>query len=108
MKNLKNYEKLLKMMFIDNYYTDFMFQEAMMMFTFNIVSHYFQFPFSFQVITKVCWNLCLQVLILKYIHKFQQNEWYLENKKEIRNYERQFVDYNVMHTVTCIIMNSMQ
>ena len=81
-------------MFLDNHCTDFMFQEAMMtfvwnMFTFNIVSHYFQFPFSFQDITKVCWNLCLQVLITKFIHKFQQNEWYLENKKEIRNFERQ-------------------
>ena len=30
MKNIKNYEKLLKVMFINNYCTDFMFQEAMM------------------------------------------------------------------------------
>ena len=30
MKNMKKYYKLLKMMFIDNYCTDFMFQEAMM------------------------------------------------------------------------------
>ena len=30
MKNMKNYYKLLKMMFINNYCTDFMFQEAMM------------------------------------------------------------------------------
>ena len=30
MKNMKNYEKLLKMMSINNYYTDYMFQEAMM------------------------------------------------------------------------------
>ena len=30
MKNLKNYYKLLKLMFINNYCTDFMFQEAMM------------------------------------------------------------------------------
>ena len=77
MKNMKNYYKLLKMIFIKNYCTDFMFQEAMMCetcSTFNIVSHYFQFPFSFQDITKVCWNLCLQVLIMKFIHKFQQNE----------------------------------
>ena len=65
-------------MFINNYY----------MFTFNIVSQFFQFPFSFQDITKVCWNLCLHVLIMKFIHKFQQNEWYLQNKKEIRNHER--------------------
>ena len=30
MKYMKNYEILLKMMFMNNYYTDFMFQEAMM------------------------------------------------------------------------------
>ena len=30
MKNMKNYYKLLKMMFINNYCTDFVFQEAMM------------------------------------------------------------------------------
>ena len=77
-------------MFIDNYCTDFMFQGVCNIFIFNIVSHYFQFPFSFQDISRVCWNSCLQVLIMKFIHKFQQNEWYLENKKEIRNYERQY------------------
>ena len=80
-------------MFINNYCTDFMFREVMVCVTcqhVNIVSHYFQFPFSFQDIPKVCWNLCLQVLIMKFIHEFQQNEWYLENKKELRNYERQY------------------
>ena len=30
MKNMKNYLKWLKMMFMNNYCTDFMFQEAMM------------------------------------------------------------------------------
>ena len=30
MKNMKNYYKLLKMMFINNYCTGFMFQEVMM------------------------------------------------------------------------------
>ena len=29
MKNMKKYEKLLKMMFINNYCTDFMFEEVM-------------------------------------------------------------------------------
>ena len=29
MKNMKNYEKLLKLMFINNYCTEFMFQEVM-------------------------------------------------------------------------------
>ena len=71
-------------MFINNYCTDFMFQEVMVSVTW-IVSHYFQFHFSFQDISRVCWNSCLRVLIMKFIHKFQQNEWYLENKKEIRN-----------------------
>ena len=28
-ENMKNYQKLLKMMFINNYCTDFMFQEVM-------------------------------------------------------------------------------
>ena len=32
----------------------------------------------------------MHVLIMKFIHKFQQNEWYLENQKEIKNYERQY------------------
>ena len=27
---------------------------------------------------------------MKFIQKFQQNEWYLENKKEIANYERPY------------------
>ena len=35
MKNMKNYYKLLKMMFLNNYCTDFMFQEAMMCETFS-------------------------------------------------------------------------
>ena len=51
--------KLLKIIKNDvnhNYCTDFMFQEVIVcvMFTFNIVSRYSQFPFSFQDITKVC------------------------------------------------------
>ena len=59
------------MMFINNYCTDFMFQEVMVCVTCS--------P-----------STCLQVLITKFIHKFQQNELYLENKKEIRNYERHY------------------
>ena len=65
------------MMFINNYCTDFYVSRGhgvCNMFTFNIVSHYFQFPFSFQDIPKVCLNLCLHILIMKFIHKFQQNE----------------------------------
>ena len=52
---MKNYDKLLQMTFINNYCTDFMFQEVMMCETCSplILSHYFQFPFSFQDITKV-------------------------------------------------------
>ena len=42
---------------------------------------------------------------MKSIHKFQQNEWYLENKKKIMR--DNIVDYNVMHIMTHRIMNSM-
>ena len=51
-------------MFIDNYCTDFMFQEVMVCVT-----------YSSSILSLIIFN-------------FQQNEWYLENKKEIRNYER--------------------
>ena len=86
MKNMKIYQKLLKLMFINNYCTDFMFKEVVVCVTYlsSILS---LIIFNFLL---VCWNSCLQVLIMKFIHKFQQNEWYLENKKEIRNYERQY------------------
>ena len=97
-------------MFIKNYCTDFMFQEVMVCVTCSpsILSHYFQFSFSFQDITKVCWILCLHVFIKKFNHKFQQNELYLENKRELGIMRGNIVDYNVMHTMTCRIMNSMQ
>ena len=45
------------MKFINNYCTDFMFQEdhaVCNIFIFNVVSHYFKFPFSFQDIARVC------------------------------------------------------
>ena len=45
---------------------------------------------------------------MKSIHKFQQDEWYLENKKEKGIMRDNIVDYNVMHTMTCRIMNSME
>ena len=54
---MKNYYKSLKRMFINNYFTDFMFQEAMMCETCSpsILSLIiFKFPFSFQDNTKVC------------------------------------------------------
>ena len=57
MKNMKNYYKLLEMMFINNYCTDFMFQESMMCETCSpsILSLIIlKFPFNFQDITKVC------------------------------------------------------
>ena len=79
------------MMFINNYCTDFMFQEVMVCVTCSpsilsliIINFLLVFKISQKFII-----LCLQVLIKKFIHKFQQNELYLENKKEIRNYERQ-------------------
>ena len=39
----------------------------------------FNFLLVFKIKQKFVANLCLQVLIMKFIHKFQQNEWYLEN-----------------------------
>ena len=72
------------MMFINNYCIDFMFQEVMVCVTCSpsILSLiFFQFPFSFQDITEVCWILCPKFLVKKFIHKFKQNELYLENKK---------------------------
>ena len=79
-------------MFINNYCTDFMFQEVMVCVTCSpsILSLIvFNFLLVFKI-SQVCWILCLHVLIMKFIHKFQQNEWYLENKKEIMNYEKQY------------------
>ena len=69
-------------MFINNYCTDFMFQEVMVCVT-----------YSSSILSRI-------------IHKFQQNEWYLERKKEeiLRD---NIVDYNVMHIMTRRIMHSM-
>ena len=50
----------------------------------------FNFLLVFNISQKFVEILCLQVLIMKFIHKFQQNEWCLENKNEIDNYERQY------------------
>ena len=77
MKNMKNYLKLLKMMFINNYCTDFMFEVGMVCVTCSpsILSLIiFNFLLDFKISQKF-------VLIKKFIHKFQQNELYLENKK---------------------------
>ena len=73
-------------MFINNYCTDFMFQGVMVcyIFIFMFVTHYFQFPFSFQDISRVCWNSCLKVLIMKFIHKFQQNEFLAYFEKHVQ------------------------
>ena len=74
---MKNYYKLLKMMFINNYCTDFMFQEVMMCETCSpsILSLIiFNFLLVFKISQKFIENLCLQVLIMKFIHKFKQNE----------------------------------
>ena len=54
---MKNYKQLLKMMFINNYCTDLIFQEAMMCETCSpsILSLIiFNFLLVFYVITKVC------------------------------------------------------
>ena len=56
----------------------------------TILSLIFSIPFSFQDIILVCWNVSLQVLIMKCLHKDQQKEYYLENEGEIENYVRQY------------------
>ena len=70
-------------MFIDNYCTDFMFQEVMVCVT-----------CSPSILSLIIFNFLLVLNIsqkfVEFFHKFQQNELYLENKKEIRNYERQY------------------
>ena len=80
------------MMFINNYCTEFMFEEVMVCVTCSpsILSLIiFNFLLVFKISQKLV-EFCLQFLIQKFNHKFQQNELYLENKKEIRNYERQY------------------
>ena len=80
---MKNYLKLLKMMFINNYCTDFMFQEVMVCVTCSpsILSlSIFNFLLVFKISQKI-----VEFYIYRYI-----------------------VDYNVMHTMTCRIINSMQ
>ena len=63
MKSMKNYYKLLTMMFIDNYCTDFMSQEAMMCETcFNILS---LIIFNFLLVFKIS-----QRFVEIYIYRF--------------------------------------
>ena len=64
MKNMKNWYKLLNMMFINNYYTDFMFQEAMMCETCSpsILS---LIIFSFLLVFKI-----LQKFVEIYVYRF--------------------------------------
>ena len=73
------------MMFINNYCTDVMFQEVMVCVTCS-PSILCLIIFNFLLVFKIEFY----VLIKKFIHKFQQNELYLENKKEIRHYEKQY------------------
>ena len=64
------------MMFINNYCTDFMFQGVMVCVTCSplILSLIiFNFLLVFKISQKFV-EICLQVLIMKFIHKFQQNE----------------------------------
>ena len=64
MKNMKNYQKLLKMMFINNYCTDFMFQEVMVCVTCSpsIVP---LIIFNFLLVFKI-----LQKFVEFYVYKF--------------------------------------
>ena len=81
------------MMFINNYCTGFMFQEVMVCVTCSpsILSLIiFNFLLVFKISQKFVEFYVYRFLIKKFIYKFQQNELYLENKKEIKNYERQY------------------
>ena len=69
------------MMFINNYCTDFMFQEVMVCVTCS-PSILCLIIFNFLLVFKISQKFVeFYVLIKKFIHKFQQNELYLENKK---------------------------
>ena len=77
MKNMKNYQKLFKMMFINNYCTDFMLQEAMTCETCSpsILSLIiFNFLLVFKISQTFVEIYIIQDLIMKFIHKFHQNE----------------------------------
>ena len=52
MKNMKNYYKLLNLMFINNYCTDFMFQEVMVCVTYSS-SIFSLIIFNFLLIFKI-------------------------------------------------------
>ena len=74
---MKNYNKILNMIYLNNYCTDFMFLVLMvcnMIFIYNIVSHNFQFPFSFQDITLVCWNSSFNHELYSYISTKRRTE----------------------------------
>ena len=71
-KGKRNYGKLLKMMYLDNNFTDFI---LLMVITdvhniniYNIASHNFQFPFLFPMYHSY---LFFKVLIMKFIHKIE-------------------------------------
>ena len=76
-------------MFINNYCIDFMFQEVMVCVTRSpsILSFII---FNFLLVFKISQKFVEFYVYKKFIHKFQRNELYLENKKEIRNYGRQY------------------
>ena len=54
-------KKLCKMMILNNYCTEFMILRKLVMVSITIVytilTHNFNFPFHFQDITFICWNL---------------------------------------------------
>ena len=80
------------MIYLKNYCNDFMFLVVMVCVTFSstIVYFTFQFPSSFRYIT----------VEIKSIHKFHQNECYLENERETKKMRHYIVDKYVTHTVT--------
>ena len=102
------YLELFKMIYLNIFLHVSSGHSVCNIFIYNMFSYNFPFPLSFQNITLVCWKLSLHALIIKLIHKYLQNEWYLENKKGVEIMRDNIVDDNVLHTMTSRIMNAMQ
>ena len=67
------------MMFINNYCTDFMFQEVMVCETYS-PSILCLIIFNFLLVLKISQKF-VEFYVYMFVHKFQQNKLYLENKK---------------------------
>ena len=79
------------MKFHKNYCTESCGHVVWNIFIYNFVSHNFQFPYIFQIITSSCLLNIMSSGLNYEIYSsmiFQQNICYIENKTEIENYKR--------------------